>query len=280
MSNGWAGKSAPRSAIAASAQSAGGDARIVPVAMNTAQRAGDHLSHGPISARATSSRPRNPWASRRRRTTAWTDIGDLLLARSLPALRRVDVDACHAILARHLLLGRALERIEPLSDLDAVESDVLEQPQELCLRQSAADSTGPQIDVAPYGIRQLRRDHDVRIEEATTRAEDPQHLGEGAPLVGREVQHAIGDDDIGGGALDRKVESVAAPQIDIGESRLGYPGLRLPEHRVRHVYSDGATLGPDRVRRQEKVRPGTAPDGHTRRPRCDRLPAERVRDTA
>ena len=75
-----------------------------------------------------------------------------------------------AILAGHPLLRGALERIKPLTDLNGLESDVLEQPQELCLRQSAADSTGPQVDVSPYGFRQLRRDRDVRIEEATTRA--------------------------------------------------------------------------------------------------------------
>jgi hypothetical protein len=55
----------------------------------------------------------------------------------------VDVDTCDAILARHLLLGGALEGFEPLTNLDALESDVLQQPQELRLRQSAADSTGP-----------------------------------------------------------------------------------------------------------------------------------------
>jgi hypothetical protein len=53
----------------------------------------------------------------------------------------VNVDAYHAVLARHLLLGGAQERIEPLPDLNALEAEVLEQPQELCLRQSAADST-------------------------------------------------------------------------------------------------------------------------------------------
>jgi hypothetical protein len=40
----------------------------------------------------------------------------------------VDVDACDAILAGHLLLRGALERIEPLTDLNGLESDVLEQP--------------------------------------------------------------------------------------------------------------------------------------------------------
>jgi hypothetical protein len=49
-----------------------------------------------------------------------------LLLLSLLTLRRVDVDACDAILARHLLFRGALERIEPLPDLDAIEPDVLE----------------------------------------------------------------------------------------------------------------------------------------------------------
>ena len=158
--------------------------------------------------------PRSEVALRRRAASGGATLGvngrSPRFTRSRLALRRVDVDACHAVLARHLLLGGALERIEPLADLDALEADVLEQPQELCLRQSAADSTGPQVDVTPYGFRQLRGDHDVRVEEATPRAEDPQHLGEGAPLVGREVQHAVRDDDVGGGALDREVEGVAA----------------------------------------------------------------------
>ncbi len=113
-------------------------------------------------------------------------------------------------------------------------------------------------------------------EEATTWAEDSQHLGEGAPLVGREVQHAVRDDEVGGDALDRKLESVPTPQLDVGEPRLGCRRLRLAEHRFGHVDSDGAASWADRVCRQEKVRRRAASDVHDGRPCGERPHSERI----
>lgn len=103
----------------------------------------------------------------------------------------VHVDARHAELARDPFLRSAEERIKPLSDLDALESDGREQRKELCLRQSATDSARPQVDVATDRFRELGGDHDVGVQEPSAWAKNPKHLGESAALVGREVQHAI-----------------------------------------------------------------------------------------
>jgi hypothetical protein len=53
------------------------------------------------------------------------------------------------------------EGIEPTRQPDVAEPDLREHCEELSLRESASDSTGPEINVAPDALGQLRLDHDV-----------------------------------------------------------------------------------------------------------------------
>ena len=61
----------------------------------------------------------------------------------------------YSVLARCSLLGGRAEAIEPRGDLDFLEANPRQVNDELCLRQSAADSTGPQIDVAAGFLREF-----------------------------------------------------------------------------------------------------------------------------
>jgi hypothetical protein len=74
---------------------------------------------------------------------------------------------------------------------DIVEAKTPEKRDKLCLRQSAGDSTGPQIDIAANRLRQLGGDHDVPVEELSPRLESPEDLTEGLFLIRRQVQHAV-----------------------------------------------------------------------------------------
>jgi len=59
-----------------------------------------------------------------------------------------------------------------------------EKRDKLCLRQSASDSTGPQINIAANRFRQLARDDDVAVQEPSSGPENPEDLSERLFLSG------------------------------------------------------------------------------------------------
>jgi hypothetical protein len=61
----------------------------------------------------------------------------------------------HAKLARGLLLGCRAKTIEPGGDVHFLQANPPQIRNELCLRQSAGDSTGPQVDIAADILREL-----------------------------------------------------------------------------------------------------------------------------
>ena len=75
---------------------------------------------------------------------AWRSRGRLRVA----GLASVDVYAGDAVFHGHRLLRRPPKTIEPLLHDDIVEAQMFEKCDKLCLRQSAGDSTGPQVDIA------------------------------------------------------------------------------------------------------------------------------------
>jgi hypothetical protein len=62
-------------------------------------------------------------------------------------LSRVDVDADDAVLSSGALLGRAAEALEAFANRDLLEACGAQDVDELCTRQSASDSTSPEIHV-------------------------------------------------------------------------------------------------------------------------------------
>src|SRR5438132_10506672 len=89
----------------------------------------------------------------------------LSAARGGSSLPGENVDAGDAILARDALLARAAERVELLAHRHVTETGLREHRDELSLRESAGNSTRPEIDVLADRFRQLVRHHDVRVEE-------------------------------------------------------------------------------------------------------------------
>jgi hypothetical protein len=78
------------------------------------------------------------------------EISDAIRAASDSGKRlaRKHVYPMHAVLTGCLLLGCGAEAIKSRSDLDLFQASLRQVCNELCLRQSTSDSTGPQIDVA------------------------------------------------------------------------------------------------------------------------------------
>ena len=111
-------------------------------------------------------------------------------------LARKHIHAVHAELARRFLLGCRTKTIEPGGNVYVLETNMLQIANELCLRQSAGDSTGPQVDVAADILGQLDIKRDVPEIQPTARFEYPNDLGEPEFLLGHEIEHTVRDDHV------------------------------------------------------------------------------------
>src|SRR5438128_10377127 len=78
-----------------------------------------------------------------------------------------------------LFFGCAAKAVVGVSDPNVYEPDCHERVDELCLRQSAADSTGPQLDIAPDLWRELHTGHDVGDLDASAWPQHPREFCEG-----------------------------------------------------------------------------------------------------
>ena len=79
---------------------------------------------------------------------ALNPAGGVALARASNRFSRKHVDSVHSILSRRPLLGSRTKTIKTRCDTNILKADLRQIFNELCLRQSAGDSTGPQIDIA------------------------------------------------------------------------------------------------------------------------------------
>jgi hypothetical protein len=90
----------------------------------------------------------------------------------------------HSVFASCLLLGGRSETIKTCGDTDILQADLRQIPNDLCLRQSAGDSTGPEIDIAAGIFREFHIECDIGEVKATTRLENPDNLTKRAVLLG------------------------------------------------------------------------------------------------
>ena len=113
------------------------------------------------------------------------------MSECLRGLASEDVHSQHAKLPRDVLLRGSREAVETRRDADACELELFEKANELCLRQSADDSTGPQVDVVPYAFRELALHYDISEKQPTAGLEYASDLSESLGLVSGQVEHTI-----------------------------------------------------------------------------------------
>src|SRR5207249_8437539 len=133
------------------------------------------------------------------------------------------------------LLRRSTEAVKTFLRDDALKSELRQEPDELCLRQSARDSTGPEIDVPSDRFRQLVRDDDVAIQELTAWLQDTEHLTERLSLVGRKVQHSVRDHVVHAVRLHWQRQRVAKTNLDVVESDPMGSDPSTVGHRFGHI---------------------------------------------
>src|SRR5437773_10103212 len=78
-----------------------------------------------------------------------------------PSLRSPgeEVHGVNVEVSRDVFLRGSAEAVEPLDDPHVHEAGPGQPIGQLCLRQSAGDSAGPEVDVLAYLIRELRLHH-------------------------------------------------------------------------------------------------------------------------
>ncbi len=116
-----------------------------------------------------------------------------------PTLSRANgrqIDTHHAVLSRDLFLRRRLETTESVGYAHVGEARIPERRHQLCFQQSTGDSTSPEVDVPPRVLRQLDAKHDVGDPCPASGLQHASDLGDRVHLVGHEIQHAVGDDDV------------------------------------------------------------------------------------
>ena len=89
----------------------------------------------------------------------------------------------NTVVARRSLLGRPTEAIVPRSNANVLQTESGQIRNDLCLRQSAGDSTGPKIDIAARVFRQFDIEGDVGQVKPAAGLEHSGNLGKGALLL-------------------------------------------------------------------------------------------------
>ena len=123
--------------------------------------------------------------------------------------------------------------------------------------------------------------HDVRDGESPAGPDDPEHLPEHLALVRRQVDDAVGNDEIGAAVLDRKILRVAFAELDVRRriAEVLHHDRRVPsgqcKHLVGHVYTDDPAGRADTTGGFEAVDTPARPDVQYGLPWPDRRQAGR-----
>src|SRR5437588_832538 len=216
------------------------------------------------SARSTAGRtsrtvtgvPRSSSSRRRSVEMVGAVIGKACLGRGL--LRREQ----HCLYA--IGLGRVSRRFLPeckardYARAHALEPRFLEQCEHLSLRESAADSAGPELGIVDDGLRELFRTHDVGDREPASGLEDAEQLSDHGALAKGEVDDAVRDHHVHARIGQR---NVLHPSLVARHPHAGSGGmrLRLATHRRVQIDADHPALRPHLPPGDDTVETGSAP---------------------
>ena len=111
-------------------------------------------------------------------------------------------------------------------------------------RQRSRQAVPPFFRIVDEIVRHRLIRDDVRDRKPPAGTDDPVHLAEHLGLVRREVNHAIGNDEINAAILDREILCMAFAELDVRcgiaevrhHDRRVAPGHR--EHLLGHVHTD------------------------------------------
>ena len=131
----------------------------------------------------------------------------------------------------------------------------------LRLRQSAADSSRPEFDVATRGERQLSLHNDVGEIQASARPQHPVDFAKRSKFIGRQIEDFVGNHYVHAFAFHRQLFGDAAANLDV----LPEPGCqRRPlgalDHSRSHVDTDRPSLWTAAANGDQKIHAGATTD--------------------
>jgi hypothetical protein len=97
------------------------------------------------------------------------------------------VHSVHSVLASSPFLGGRAETVKTCRDADLAQADLRQVLDELCLRQSAGDSTSPEVDVSAGVFRELEVEGNISQVKATTPLQHPHDLSKSPFLLGDKI---------------------------------------------------------------------------------------------
>ena len=124
----------------------------------------------------------------------------------------------HSVFARCVLFGCSAEAVEALNDGYVFQPVMGQGGNKLCLRQSAGDSTDPEIHVAANVLRKGRVYGDIAEVEPASWLEDTRDFLERLLLFGNQIQHAIRDHDVGARSLDRQRSGITLTNVHLAHA--------------------------------------------------------------
>ena len=122
-----------------------------------------------------------------------------------------------------------------------------------CSVERAGDAADPELHARPDLGRHLAPDHDVGHREPAARLEHPERFGDHLPLVGREVDDAVGDDHVHRVVGERDGLDLALEELDVLDAGLALVLAGQGQHLVGHVEAVRLAGGADPPGREQHV---------------------------
>src|SRR5581483_924753 len=157
-------------------------------------------------------------------------------------------------------------------DGDTVEAGGFESGDVFGTRERPGDAPDVAAALGALLGREVVVGHHVAHTDAASRLQDAGDLGEDRGLVRREVDHAVGDDDVDGARRERDLLDHAAEEMDVTYARLTCVLLRQREHLVGHVEPVHRPGRTDALRGENDVDPAAGAEVE------DRLALAELRD--
>src|SRR5256714_7500791 len=109
----------------------------------------------------------------------------------------------------------ARKGVHGISQFDVDEAGTSDHGLPACARQGPSDSTGPEIDISKGLLWYRSLEADVSDGHTATRSQHAVDLAIDAQLVRAEIDHTIGDHNVGPVVFDRQVFDEALTGLDL-----------------------------------------------------------------
>jgi hypothetical protein len=129
-------------------------------------------------------------------------------------------------------------------------------------QRRAGDAARVEHRIVAHLLRQLGAGDDIGDRQPTTGLQYAEGLAEDLGLVRRQVDHAVGDDHVGGVVGHRQVLDFAQAKLDVRERALLGIGAGLADHGRRHVDADDRPVAPTSARSEKGIEAAAAAQIH------------------